>query len=188
MYEIKRCFLLGRKTRINLDNILKSQDITLPTNVHIVKAMAFSVVVYRCQSWTIKKAKYWRIDAFELWCWRRLLRLPWTIRRSNQSVLKEINLSTHWENWWLSSNTLVTSKESAHWKRPWYWEILRIGGEGGDRRWDALMVSLTQWTWVWANSRRWWRTGRPGMLQSMRSHSVTEQRTKIWYMGEKRVS
>ena len=90
-HEIKWCLLLGRKAMTNLDSILKSRDITLPTNVHIVKAMVFPVVVYECESWTIKKAEHQRIDAFELWCWRRLLRIPWTARRSNQSILKEIS-------------------------------------------------------------------------------------------------
>ena len=89
--EIKRCLLLGRKVMINLDSILKSRDITLPTKVHLVKAMVFPVVMYRCESWTVKKAERRRIDAFELWCWRRLLRVPWTARRSNQSILKEIS-------------------------------------------------------------------------------------------------
>ena len=89
--EIKRHWLLGRKAMTNLDNILKIRDITLPTKVHLVKAMVFPVVTYGCESWTIKKAECWRIDAFELWCWRRLLRVPWTSRRSNQSTLKEIS-------------------------------------------------------------------------------------------------
>ena len=90
-HEIKRRFLLGRKVMTNLDSILKSRDITLPTKVHLVKAMVFPVVMYGCESWTVKKAECWRIDAFELWCWRRLLRVPWTARRSNQSILKEIS-------------------------------------------------------------------------------------------------
>ena len=90
-HEIKRRFLLGRKAMTNLDSILKSRDITLSTKVLLVKAMAFPVVMYGCESWTIKKAECWRIDAFELWCWRRLLRVPWTARRSNQSILKEIS-------------------------------------------------------------------------------------------------
>ena len=88
-HEIKRCLLLGRKAMINLDSILKSRDITLPTKVCLVKAMVFPVVMYGCESWTIKKAECQRIDAFELWCWRRLLRVPWTARRSNQSILNE---------------------------------------------------------------------------------------------------
>ena len=90
-HEIKRCLLLGRKAMINLDSILKSRDVTLLTKVHLVKAMFFAVVMYECESWTIKKAESQRIDAFELWCWRRLLRVPWTARRSNQSILKEIS-------------------------------------------------------------------------------------------------
>ena len=90
-HEIKRCLLLGRKAMTNLNSMLKSRGITLPTKVHIVKAMAFPVVMYGCESWTIKKAEYQRIDAFELWGWRRLLRVPWTARRSNQSILKKIS-------------------------------------------------------------------------------------------------
>jgi len=90
-HQIKRCLLLGRKVMTNLDSILKSRDITLPTKVHLVKAMVYPVVMYGCESWTIKKAECQRIDAFELWCWRRLLRVPWTARRSNQSILKEIS-------------------------------------------------------------------------------------------------
>ena len=90
-HEIKRCLLLGRKAMTNLDSILKSRDIILPTKVHLVKSMVFPVVMYGCESWTVKKAERQRIDAFELWCWRRLLRVPWTTKRSNQSILKEIN-------------------------------------------------------------------------------------------------
>ena len=90
-HEIKRCFLLGRKFMTNLDSIFKSRDITLPTKVCLVKALVFPVVMYECESWTTKKAENRRIDAFELWCWRRLLRVPWTARRSNQSILKEIS-------------------------------------------------------------------------------------------------
>ena len=90
-HEIKRCLLLGRRVMTNLDSILKSRDITLPTKVCLVKAMFFPIVMYGCESWTIKKAEHWSIDAFELWCWRRLLRVPWTARRSNQSFLKEIS-------------------------------------------------------------------------------------------------
>ena len=92
-HEIKRHLLLGRKVMINLDSVLKSRDITLPTNVHLVKAMVFPVVMYGCESWTINKAQHQRIDAFELWCWRRLLRVPWTARRSNQSIIKELSLA-----------------------------------------------------------------------------------------------
>ena len=90
-HEITRCLLLGRNAMTNLDSILKNRDITLPTKVHLVKAMVFSVVMYGCESWTVNKPECQRIDAFELWCWRRLLRVPWTARRSNQSILKEIS-------------------------------------------------------------------------------------------------
>ena len=90
-YEIKRCLLLGRKVMTNLDSILKSRDVTLPTKAHLVKAMVCPVVMYGCEIWTIKKTEHWRIDSFNLWCWRRLLRVPWTTRRSNQSILREIN-------------------------------------------------------------------------------------------------
>ena len=97
-HEIKRYLLLGRKAMTNLDSILKSRDITLPTKVRLVKAIVFHVVMYGCKSWTIKKAELRRIDAFELWCWRRLLRVPWTARRSNQSILKEISPEYSWKD------------------------------------------------------------------------------------------
>ena len=100
-HEIKRCLLLGRKAMTNLDSILRSRDITLPTKVRLVKAMVFPVVMYGCESWTIKKAERWRTDAFELWCWRRLLRVPWTARRSNQSILKEISPGISLEYAWI---------------------------------------------------------------------------------------
>ena len=138
-HEIKRLLLLGRKAMTNLDSILKSRDVTLPTKVHLVKAMVFPVVMYGCESWTVKKAEHQRIDAFELWCWRRLLRVPWTARRSNQFILKEISLGVHWKDWSWSwnSNILATwCKELTHWKRPWCWEELGAG-EGDDRGWDG---------------------------------------------------
>ena len=100
-HEIRRCLLLGRKAMTNLDSILKSRDITLPTKVHVVKAMVFSVVMYGCESWTVKQDEHQRTDAFELWCWRRLLRVPWTARRSNQSILKKINPEYSLERWML---------------------------------------------------------------------------------------
>ena len=119
--EIKRYLLLGRKTVTNLDSILKSRHITLPTKIHIVKAMVFPVVMCECVSWTTKKAESWRNYAFKLWCWRRLLRVPWTAKRSNQSILKQSTLNIHWEDWcwsW-SSNTLATwCEEMTLWKRP----------------------------------------------------------------------
>ena len=136
----------------NLDNILKSRDITLPTKVHLVKAMVFPIVTYGYESWAIKKAECWRIDAFELWCWRKLLRVPWTARRSNQSILKEISLNIHRKDWCWSwnSNTLATwCEEPTYWKRPWCWKKLKVGGERDNRGWDGWMASLTQWTWVW---------------------------------------
>ena len=121
-HEIKRCLLLRRKFMTNLDSILKSRDIiTLPTKVCLVKAMVFSGVMYGCESWTVKKAEHRKIDAFELWCWKRLLRVPWTARSSNQSILKEIIPGVHWKDWYWSwnSNTLATSyKELTHWKNP----------------------------------------------------------------------
>ena len=99
-HEIKRCLLLGRKVMTNLDSMFKSRDITLPTKVHLVKAMVFPVVIYGCECWTIKKAEHWRIDDFELWLWRRLLRVPWTTRRWNQSTLKEISPEySNWKDW-----------------------------------------------------------------------------------------
>ena len=121
----------------------------MSTKVHLVKAMVFPVVMYGCESWTIKKAEHQRIDDFELWCWRRLLRVPWTATRSNQSILKEISAGCSLEglmlNW--NSNTLATwCEELTHLKRPWCWERLRAGGEGDDRGWDGWMASPTQWT------------------------------------------
>ena len=145
--EIKRHLLLGRKVMTNLDSIFKSRNITLPTKVRLVKAMAFPVVMYGCESWTVKKAEHWRIDAFELWCWRRLLQVPWTARSSNQSILKEISLGVHWKDW--NSNTLATSWEGlTHWKRPWCWKGLGAGWEEDDRGWDGWMASPTWWTRV----------------------------------------
>ena len=128
------------------------------------KAMVFPVEMYGCESWTIETAESRRIDAFELWCWRRLLRVPWTARRSNQSILKEISPN---------SSTLATwGKELTHLKRPWCWERLGAGGEGDDRGWEGWMASPTRWTWVGVNSRSWWWTGRPCMLQFMGSKRV----------------
>ena len=141
--EIKWRLLLGRKAMTNLNSILKSRDITLPTNVYLVKAMVFPVVMYGCEHWTVKKAERRRIDAFELWCWRRLLRVPWTARRSNQSILKEISPAYSLE-----------------------------GSEGDNRGWDGWMASPTLWTWVWVYSRSWWWTRKPGVLRFMGSQRV----------------
>ena len=173
--EIKRRLLLGRNIMTNLDSMLKSREITLSTKVCLVKAMFFPVVMYGCESWTIKKAECRRIDAFELWCWRRLLRVPWTARRSNQSILKISVLGIHWKDWCWSwnSNTLTTWFGAlTHLERPWCWERLRAGGEEDDRGWNGWMASPTRWTWVWVDPGSWWWTGRPGVL---------------WFMGSQRV-
>ena len=141
--------------------------------------MVFLVVMCACESWTIKNVECCRIDAFELWCCRRLLRDTWTSGRSNQSILKEISpeyslerlmlkLKLHYfASWW---------EEQTHWKRLWYWERLKAGGEGENWGWDDWMASLTQWTWVWASSRRWFRTGKSGNLKS-----------SLQFMGSQRV-
>ena len=155
---------------INLDSLLKGRDIILLTKEHIVKAMVFPVVLYGCENWTIKKVEYQRIDAFKLWSWRRLLRVPWTARRSNPSILKEINAKYSLEGPMLNlkhqyfghlieranslEKTLVLGKTKGKRKRV----------VGQMMRW---LDSITDWTWIWANSRRWWRTGKPGVLQSM---------------------
>ena len=161
----------------NLDSILKSRDITLLKKVHRVKAMFFPVVMYRCESWTIKRAEHWRIDAFKMWCWRRLLRVPWRARRSNQSILKEINLEYSLEGLILKLKFqcfghLMLRTDSL--KRPWCWERLKAGGEGDDRGWDGRMASPTRWTWIWASSGSWWWTGKPCVLQSRGSQRVTQ--------------
>ena len=129
------------------------------TSITIINytSMVFPVVMYGCESWTIMKAEQQRIDAFELWCWRRLFRVPWTAKRSNQSILKEVNPNIHWKDcgWSWNSNTLaIWCEELTHWKRPWCWESLKAIREGGGRRWDGKIASLTQWTWIWANSGR----------------------------------
>ena len=171
----------------NLGSILKNRDIALLTKFCIIKAMIFPVVMYGCESWTIKKAECQRIDVFELWCWRRLLRVPWIAKRSNQSILKEINPKYSLAGLMLkmklqSFGHLRQRADSL--KRPWFWERLKVRGEGDDRGWDGWMASTTQWTWVWANSGRWWRTGKPSVLQSMGSQRVghnwaTEQQRNI---------
>ena len=114
-HEIKRCLLLGRKVMTNLDSIFKSRDITLPTKVHLVKAMVFPVVMYGCESWTVKKAEHWRIDAFDLWWWRRLLRVPWTARRSNQSILKEMSPGCSLEGLMLKLNSNTWPPDVKSW-------------------------------------------------------------------------
>ena len=155
-HEIKWRLLLGRKVMTNVDNILKSRDITLPTEVRLVKAMVFPVVMYGCESWTVKKAEHWKMDAFELWCWRRLFRVPWTSRRSNQSILKEISPGCLLEVLMLKLKLqyfghLMWRIDSLE-KTLMHWEGLGAGGERDDRGWDHWMASPTQWTWVWINS------------------------------------
>ena len=143
----------------NLDSILKSRRITSSTKVRLVKAMVFPAVIYGCESWTMKKAEHRRIDAFEVWCWRRLLRVPWTARRSNESILNEISPEYSLEGLMLKlklqyfghlmwradsfENTLMLGK-------------IESGGDGDNRGWDGWMASLTRWTWVWASSGNWW--------------------------------
>ena len=172
----KRRLLLGRKVMTNLDSILKSREITLPTKVCLVKAMVFPVFMCGCESWTIKKAECRRIDAFELWCWRRLLGVPSTARRSNQSILKEISPGCSLEGLMLKlklqyfghlvrradsfEKTLILGKIEGRRKRR------------GRQRMRCWMASPTQWKWVWLDSRSWWWTGSPGVL---------------WFMGSQRV-
>ena len=154
----------------NLNSILKRRDITLPTKVHLIKAMVLPVVMYGCENWTIKKAECWRIDAFELWCWWRLLRVPWTARRSNQSILKEISRGYSLEGLMLKLKCQYFGhlmRRTDSFEKTQMLVKIEEGVEGDVRGWDGWMASLTQWTWVWVNFRSWWWTGRPGMLQSM---------------------
>ena len=157
-------------------NLWATREAQVFANVCLVRPMVFPVVMYGCESWTIKKAGSWRIDAFELWCWRRLLRVPWTARRSNQSIKRKSVLNILWKDWcwsWNSNTSLATwCEELIHLKRPRCWERLKAEGEGDNRGLDGWMASLTQWTWVWASSGSWWWTGKPGMLQSMGSQRV----------------
>ena len=175
--KIKRHLLLGRKAMANLDSIVKSRDITLPTKVCLVKVMVFLVVMYGCERWTIKKAEHWRIDAFKLWYWRRLLRVSWTARRSNQSIIKGISPEYSLEGLMLK----LKLQYFGHlmWRTDSLEKTLMLakieGGRRGQQRIRCWMASLTWWTWVWASSRRWWWTGRPGVLQSV--HGVAKSWT-----------
>ena len=181
-HEIKRRLLLGRKVMTNLDSILKSRDITLPTKVHLVKAMVFPVVMYGCESWTVKKAERQSIDAFELWCWWRLLRVPWTARRSKQSILKEISPGCSLEGLVLK----LKLQYFGHFMRrvDSLEKTLILGGTGGRRRRGQqrirwLNASPIPWTWVWVNCGSWWWTGRPGVLWFMGSQRVAHNWTQL---------
>ena len=174
-HEIKRCLLLGRKVMTNLDSILQSRDITLLTKVHLVKAMVFPVVMYGCESWTVRKAECQRIDGFELWCWRRLLRVPWTARRSNQSVLKEISPEYSLEGLMLKLKLpILWPPDVKNWltgKDPDAGKDWRREEKGTTE--DEMLDGITDLRpWVWVNSGSWWWTGRPGMLRFMGSQRV----------------
>ena len=153
--EITRRLLLGRKVRTKLDRMLKSRDMTLSTKVHIVKAMVFPVVMYGCESWTVKKSECWRIDAFEVWCWRKPLRVPWTARKSNQSILKEISPGCSLEGLMLKLKLqyfgyLMRRVDSL--EKTLMLGGIRDRGEGDDRGRDGWMASLTRYTWFWVNT------------------------------------
>ena len=173
-HEIKRRLLLGRKVMTNLDSIFKSRDITLPTKVCQVKAIVFPVVMYGCESWTVKNADCRRIDTFELWCWRRLLWVPWTARRYSQTILKEISPRCSLEGLMLKLKLqyfghLIRRVDSL--ERPWCWEGLGAGGEG--------MTEDEMGGWhhqldgqEFGETPVWWKTGRPGVLRFMGSQRV----------------
>ena len=179
-HGIRRRLLLGRKAMRNLDIMLKSRDITLPTNVCIVKAMVFPVVTDDCENWNVKKAEHQRIDAFELCCWRRLLRVSWTVRRSNPSILKDIDLEYSRKGLipklkLLYFGHLMWTADSL--EKSLMLERLRGEGEEGVRGWDGWMASPRQRTWTWANSKRWWGTGRPGVAAV---HGVAKSWMTLW--------
>ena len=180
----------------NLDSMLKSRDITLPTKVRLVKAMFFPLVMYGCESWTVRKAEHRRIDAFELWCWRRLMRVPWTVRRSNQSIPKEISPGCSLEGMMLKLKPVLWPPHAKSW-------LIRKDSDAG-RDWGQEEKGTTEdemaawhhwwWTWVWVNSGCWWWTGRPGVLwfmglQSIRPDWVTElnstEKLTLYFMYNK---
>ena len=169
-HEIKRCLVLGREAMTNLEIILKSRDITLPT-IHLVKAIVFHIWMWELdykESWALKN-----------WCFRTVVLekiLESHLCKEIKPVNPKVNQSwifTRRTYWSWNPNTLATwYEELTHWKRPWCWERLKAGGDGDDRGWDGWMASSTQWAWVWVSSRSWWRTGKPGVLQSMGSQRV----------------
>ena len=170
-----RHLLLGRKAMTNLDSILKSNDIALWTEVCLVIAMVFPVVVYGCENWTIKKDEHRIIDAFELWCGEGSWEFHKLQGDPTSPFWRRSALGFLWKEWWKSwnSSTLdISCEELTHWKRLWCWEVLGTEGEGEDGGWDGWMASLTWWTWVWVNSGSWWWAGRPGVP---------------WFMGSQRV-
>jgi len=167
-HEIKRCLLLGRKVMINLDSILKSRDLCYFANKGpSSQGYGFSSSYVWMWESDYKETEHWGIDAFELWCWRRLLRVPWTARRSNQSILKEISPECSLEGLMLKLKLqyfchLIQRTDSL--EKTLMLARLQAGGEGDNRGWDGWMGSPTQWTWVWVNSGSWWWTGSPGVL------------------------
>ena len=152
-HDIRRCLFLGRKAVTNLDRVLKSRDITLPRKAHLVKAMVFPVVMYGCESWIIKKTEHQRIDAFELWCWRKLLRVPWTARKSNQSIVKEINPEYSLEGLMLKLRLQyfghLMRRTGSLGKTLILWKRKTSRRREGQKRWDGWMASPTRWTWFW---------------------------------------
>ena len=157
----------------NLDSVLKNRDITLLTVVHIVKVMVFPVIMYSCESWTVKKAECWRIEAFKLWCWKRILNLESFL---DSKEIKSVNLKGNYP-WILIGRTdteapILWLPDVNSWliKTTWCWE--RLKAEEGDRRWRGWMASPMQWLWTWANSRRYWGKGKPCMLRSMELQRV----------------
>ena len=168
----------------NLGSILKSTDISWLTKVPIVKAMVFPVVIYRCESWAIKKTEHWRIVAFKLWYCRRLLGALWTARRSNQSILRKTNPEYSLEGLMLKLKLQYFGhlmQRAEFWKRSWCWKRMKAGEEVDDRGWDGSMASTTQSTWVWANFRRWWWTGKPIV------HEVVKSQTWQWLNNEQQM-